>query len=79
MVVRNACSIGPNNHAQGSMVKGIRTMFFFVEFADDLTTVDDSCGGGGRLANTSKFAAFVALKIVVCIVSDFFRVSSVSG
>jgi hypothetical protein len=27
VVVRNACSMGPNR-AQGSMVKGMRTMFF---------------------------------------------------
>ena len=42
-----------------------------VEFADNLITVDERCGGGGKLVNTSKFATFVALKIVVCIVSDF--------
>ena len=42
MVVRSACSIGPN-HAQGSMVKGIRT--FLVEFADDLITVNESVVG----------------------------------
>jgi uncharacterized membrane protein (Fun14 family) len=27
-------------------------------------------GGGGLLGHTSKFAAFMVLKIVVCIVSD---------
>jgi hypothetical protein len=47
VVVRNTCSTGPNR-AQGSMVKGIRTMFFLVEFADDLITVDERCGGGWK-------------------------------
>ncbi len=44
MVVRNACSIGPNR-AQGSIVKGMRTMFFLIQFANDIITVDDRCGG----------------------------------
>ncbi len=46
VVVRNACSIGPN-HAQGSMVKGMRTIFFLIQFANDIITVDEGCGGGG--------------------------------
>ena len=44
-----------------------------VEFADDLITMDERCGGCGGLVHTSKFAMFVALKIVVCIVSDCFE------
>ena len=42
-----------------------------VEFADDLITVDEWCTGGGGLVHTSKFSAFMALKVVVCIGSDF--------
>ena len=41
-----------------------------IEFADDLITVDERCGGCGGLVHTSKSAAFLALKIFVCIVSD---------
>jgi hypothetical protein len=33
--------------------------------------VDERCIEGGGLVHTSKFAAFMALKIVVCIGSDF--------
>jgi hypothetical protein len=44
-----------------------------VEFADDLITVDERCIGGAGLVHTSKFAVFMALKIVVCIGSDFFE------
>jgi hypothetical protein len=44
-----------------------------VEFSDDFVTVDERCGGVGRLVHTSKFAAFVSLKIVVCIGSEFFE------
>jgi hypothetical protein len=44
---------------------------FAVEFADDLITVDEWCTGGGGLVHTSKFSAFMALKVVVCIGSDF--------
>jgi hypothetical protein len=42
-----------------------------VEFADDLITVDEWCTGGGGLVHTSKFSVFMALKVVVCIGSDF--------
>jgi hypothetical protein len=42
-----------------------------VEFADDLVTVDEWCTGGGGLVHTSKFSVFMALKVVVCIGSDF--------
>jgi hypothetical protein len=68
-VVRNACNIGPNR-AQGSMVKGMSTMFFSIEFANDLITVDERCIGCGGLVHTSKFATFMSLKVVVCIGSD---------
>ena len=44
---------------------------FVVEFADDLVTVDERCTGGGGLVHTSKFSAFMALKVVVFISSDF--------
>ena len=42
-----------------------------VEFADDLITVDEWCTGGGGLVHMSKFSVFMALKVVVCIGSDF--------
>ena len=64
-VVRNACRMG-TDHAQGSMVKWIRTIFL-VEFTNDVITVDERWGGGGGLVHTSKFAVVMALKIVVCI------------
>ena len=41
-----------------------------VEFADYLITGDERCIGGGGLVYTSKFTAFMALKVVVCIGSD---------
>ena len=41
-----------------------------VEFADDLITVDERCIGAGGLVHTSKFSAFMALKIAVYIGSD---------
>jgi hypothetical protein len=41
-----------------------------VEFANDLITVDEMCIGGGGLVHTSKFTAFMALKVVVCIGSN---------
>jgi hypothetical protein len=41
-----------------------------IEFADDLITVDERCIGCGGLVHTSKFTAFMALKVVVCIDSD---------
>jgi hypothetical protein len=44
---------------------------FTIEFADDLITVDEWCIGGGGLVHTSKFSAFMSLKVVVCIGSDF--------
>ena len=73
MVVRNACTcnIGPNR-AQGPGVNGERNEYhvFLVEFADYLITGDERCIGGGGLVYTSKFTAFMALKVVVCIVSD---------
>jgi hypothetical protein len=34
------------------------------EFTNDLITVDEKCGGGGGLVHTSKFAAFMVLKIM---------------
>ncbi len=40
---------------------------FAVEFADDLITVDEWCIGGGGIVHTSKFSAFMALEVVVCI------------
>ena len=43
---------------------------FLVDFADDLITVDERCCGGGGLVHTSKFAAFMVLKIVVRVGSD---------
>ena len=43
---------------------------FSVEFANDLITVDERCIGGGGLVHMSKFSAFMALKVVVCIGSD---------
>ena len=33
--------------------------------------MDERCIGGGGLVHTSKFAAFMTLKIVVCIASNF--------
>jgi len=44
---------------------------FTIEFADDLIAVDEWCIGGGGLVHTSKFSAFMSLKVVVCIGSDF--------
>ena len=44
---------------------------FTIEFADDLITVDEWCIGGGGFVHTSKFSAFMSLKVVVCIGSDF--------
>ena len=41
-----------------------------VEFTDDLIAVDEMCIGGGGFVHTSKFTAFMALKVVVCIGSD---------
>ena len=63
---------GPNR-AQGLPgVNGERDKdrVFSVEFANDLITVDERCIGGGGLVHMSKFAAIMALKIVVCIGSD---------
>ena len=83
MVVRNACLAWGPNRAQGLPgVNGERDMdrVFLVEFADDLITVDERCIGGGGLAHTSKFAAIMALKIVVCILAVIvLRMSSASG
>ena len=42
-----------------------------VEFADDLITMDEWCTEVGGLVHTSKFSVFMALKVVVCIGSDF--------
>ena len=67
--MRNACNIGPKR-AQGSMVKGMSTMFFSIEFADDLITTDERCIGCGGLVHKSKFTVFMSLKVVVCIGSD---------
>ncbi len=46
MVVRNACSIGPN-HAQGTNSEGDEDHVFSIQFANDIITVDEGCGGGG--------------------------------
>jgi hypothetical protein len=69
-MVRNDCSIGPY---------GARYHVFSVEFADDLITVDEWCIGGGVLVHTSKFSAFMVLKVVVCIGSDFVEDDFTSG
>ena len=68
MVVRNASSMGPN-HAQRSMVKGKRTMFFW--YSSPMTSSPWMKGAvGAEGLYMSKFALFVMLKIVVCIGSD---------
>ena len=40
---------------------------FSIEFTNDLITADERCIGCGGLVHTSKFTAFMALKVVVCI------------
>ena len=44
---------------------------FAVEFNNDLITVDEWCTVGGGCVHKSKISVFMALKVVVCIVSDF--------
>jgi hypothetical protein len=43
---------------------------FVVDFTDDVITMNEWGGVGSWLVHTSKFASFVALKVVVCIGSD---------
>ncbi len=41
-----------------------------IQFANDIITMDERCGGGGGFVCTSKSALFMTLKVVICIGSD---------
>jgi hypothetical protein len=50
--------------------KGDENHVFVVDFTDDIITMNEWAGVDRWLVHTSKFASFVALKVVVCIGSD---------
>jgi hypothetical protein len=56
---------------------------FVLKFTNDTVAMDEGGGAGGELVHPSQFAAFVTLKIVVCIGSDcvenIFRVRGLRG
>jgi hypothetical protein len=50
--------------------EGDENHVFVVDLTNDIITMNKWGGVGRRLVHTSKFASFMALKVVVCIGSD---------
>ncbi len=55
----------PGIHGEGD-----EDHFILVQFANDIITGDERCGGGGGFVCMSNFALLMMLKVAICISSD---------